>query len=76
MLRRDPAFAESYVRHNAERYTQLVAGMAQTAEGEQKQRQREPCEEERSHDEGNSNRDASSRVLLSARFFTSNRRPW
>jgi pimeloyl-ACP methyl ester carboxylesterase len=30
VLRRDPAFAESYVRHTAERYTQLVAGMART----------------------------------------------
>ena len=30
VLRRDPAFAESYVRHTVERYTQLVAGMAHT----------------------------------------------
>jgi pimeloyl-ACP methyl ester carboxylesterase len=30
VLRRDPAFAESYVRHNVERYAQLVAGMART----------------------------------------------
>ena len=30
VLRRDPAFAESYVRQNAERYTLLVAGMART----------------------------------------------
>jgi pimeloyl-ACP methyl ester carboxylesterase len=30
VLRRDPAFAESYVRHNVERYIQLVAGMART----------------------------------------------
>ena len=30
VLRRDPAFAESYVRQNVERYTLLVAGMART----------------------------------------------
>ena len=30
VLRRDPAFAESYVRHDVDRYTQLVAGMART----------------------------------------------
>ena len=30
VLRRDPAFAETYVRHNVERYIQLVAGMART----------------------------------------------
>ena len=30
MLRRDPAFAESYARHNVERYIHLVAGMART----------------------------------------------
>jgi len=30
VLRRDPAFAESYARHNVERYMQLVAGMART----------------------------------------------
>jgi pimeloyl-ACP methyl ester carboxylesterase len=30
VLRRDPAFAESYARHNVERYTQVVAGMART----------------------------------------------
>lgn len=28
VLRRDPSFAESYARHNVERYTQVVAGMA------------------------------------------------
>ena len=28
VLSRDPAFAESYARHDVERYTQLVAGMA------------------------------------------------
>ena len=30
VLRRDPSFAESYVRQNVERYTLLVAGMART----------------------------------------------
>ena len=30
VLRRDPAFAESYLRHNVERYAHLVAGMART----------------------------------------------
>ena len=30
VLRRDPAFADSYVRQNVERYTLLVAGMART----------------------------------------------
>jgi len=30
VIRRDPAFAEAYVRHNVERYTLLVAGMART----------------------------------------------
>ena len=30
VLRRDAAFAESYARHNRERYIQLVAGMART----------------------------------------------
>lgn len=30
VVRRDPAFAESYVRQNAEHYAQLVAGMART----------------------------------------------
>jgi pimeloyl-ACP methyl ester carboxylesterase len=30
VLRRDPAFAESYVRHDVEEYVQLVAGMART----------------------------------------------
>jgi pimeloyl-ACP methyl ester carboxylesterase len=30
VLRRDPAFAESYARQNVERYTALVAGMART----------------------------------------------
>jgi pimeloyl-ACP methyl ester carboxylesterase len=30
VLRRDAAFADSYVRHNVERYTQIVAGMART----------------------------------------------
>jgi pimeloyl-ACP methyl ester carboxylesterase len=30
VLRRDAAFADSYVRHNVERYTHIVAGMART----------------------------------------------
>jgi pimeloyl-ACP methyl ester carboxylesterase len=30
VLRRDPTFAESYLRHNVERYAHLVAGMART----------------------------------------------
>ena len=30
VLRRDPAFADTYVRQNVERYTLLVAGMART----------------------------------------------
>jgi len=30
VLRRDPAFAESYARYNVERYIQVVAGMART----------------------------------------------
>lgn len=30
VLRRDPAFAESYVRQDVEHYVQLVAGMART----------------------------------------------
>jgi pimeloyl-ACP methyl ester carboxylesterase len=30
VLRREPAFAESYERHDVERYTQMVAGMART----------------------------------------------
>jgi hypothetical protein len=30
VIRRDPAFAESYVRHDVERYMLLVAGMART----------------------------------------------
>jgi len=38
---------------------QLVAGMGQTAEREQQQRQGEPREEERSHVSRNSNRDAT-----------------
>jgi pimeloyl-ACP methyl ester carboxylesterase len=30
VLRRDPVFAESYLRQNVEHYTQLIAGMART----------------------------------------------
>jgi pimeloyl-ACP methyl ester carboxylesterase len=30
VIRRDAAFAESYVRHDVERYTQMVTGMART----------------------------------------------